>query len=538
MGPSGRKPTDGQDPLRGMPDWLLKSLGDGAGAPATPPPADSPSGRRFGVRPTIADPKAPAASAVAMPPTRPAVASPRRSPTKSAAPTTPTTTKKAASTKSSPRQAKKAASPIPAVRTKAATPVPAASTTRKRSRTSPALSAGVASPQATAVAPQAERAATSVPIVTTDSRTTGVGLPPATGIPQQFSRPGQWFWSGLRRQPWATGLALLTSWTGFVLALWAGVIGLFLGGRVGAGMSSQTGSLQAVGGAVGVISVVGTALLGAGSFFAAVYIAELITHPSTIVGSLLGGAILAILLVAVIAHFEGDLLRLRGYRRPTRDEVRTIAPHVQAVGSAMKLSTFPRFVISDTANPGAWTHMRHIVITTGMIEMLEPDQLRAVIAHEMNHWRTGDAVALHFVWSCGWPIALMYNLGTMLSGTRPGEPQSGKVPRTILGLIGWAILWPAWIITKLVIAPAVAARSRREEYEADQAAAAMGLSEPLIGALQSIAMFEGGRSGWEVVMMATHPPTALRIEALQQPRPDDADYQEGPLGRLTVHIHE
>jgi Zn-dependent protease with chaperone function len=223
------------------------------------------------------------------------------------------------------------------------------------------------------------------------------------------------------------------------------VIGLFVGGLLGAGVTSQTGSLQAVGGAVGVIGVVGTALLGAGSFFAAVYIAELITHPSTIVGSLLGGAILAILFVAVIAHFEGDLLRLRGYRRPTRDEVRTIAPHVQAVGSAMKLSTFPRFVISDTANPGAWTHMRHIVITTGMIEMLEPDQLRAVIAHEMNHWRTGDVVALRFVWSCGWPIALMYNLGTMLSGTRPGDPQSGKVPRTILGLIGWAILRPAWI---------------------------------------------------------------------------------------------
>jgi len=348
----------------------------------------------------------------------------------------------------------------------------------------------------------------------------------------------QWFKSGLRRQPWAAGLALITSWTGLVIALWAGAFGLVAGGLVGAGVVDNTGLLHSVGGGVGVIGVVGSALLGAVVVFAAFYVVELVNNPAAFVSSLLGGAILAVIIVAVVARFEGDLLRVRGYRRATRDEVRTIAPHVQAVGAALGLSAYPRFVVSDSATPGAWTHMRHIVLTTDLLQALEPDQLRAVIAHEMNHWRNGDAVALRFVWACGWPIALFYNLGTWLSGTRPGDPKSRKMPHTILAVIGWAFLWPAWIATKLIIAPAVGARSRREEYEADQVAAAMGLSEALIGALTRISMLEGPRTGWEAAMTASHPPTALRIEALQQPRPDDPDYQEQPIGRLLVHVHE
>ena len=31
--------------------------------------------------------------------------------------------------------------------------------------------------------------------------------------------------------------------------------------------------------------------------------------------------------------------------------------------------------------------------------------------------------------------------------------------------------------------------------------------------------------------------TELRIEALQPPRPDDADFQEGPLGELLAKAH-
>lgn len=67
------------------------------------------------------------------------------------------------------------------------------------------------------------------------------------------------------------------------------------------------------------------------------------------------------------------------------------------------------------------------------------------------------------------------------------------------------------------------------EYEADAAAARIGLATSLSLALRKMGAFEGGRTGWEQTMAATHPPTELRLEALQQPRPDDFEYQEGGL---------
>lgn len=422
---------------------------------------------------------------------------------------------------------------------------PIAERPAKRSRQqSPALT-----PAAPAMAPAMmgrARTASSAPAPTTTQPVSpraqsSRGLPAATGMPQEFPTRVNWFQAGLVRQPWATTFGLLAGWTGLFVAMWAAAIGLLVGGIAGAGLIGSTsiggGLFHAGGGqAVTVIGVIGSAVLGAIAAFAGVYVYLLFSNPLQVFGSLLSGAILGVLLVAFIAQFEADLLRMRGYRRPSRDEVRSISPHVQAVGAAMHLSTFPRFVISDSAMPGAWTHMRHIVLSTALIDSLEPGQLRAVIAHEMHHWRHGDAVALRIVWAVAWPVALLYNLGCWLSGRGRGGNDSSRAPRTLVQIIGWVFLWPTWLITRYLIGPAVAVRGRQQEYEADAVTKSMGLSESLIGALRTIALFEPARSGWEAVMMASHPPTQLRIEALQQPRSDDGDYQEGDLGRVLIKL--
>jgi hypothetical protein len=56
----------------------------------------------------------------------------------------------------------------------------------------------------------------------------------------------------------------------------------------------------------------------------------------------------------------------------------------------------------------------------------------------------------------------------------------------------------------------------------------------LSSALSKLGAFESGRTGWEAAMAATHPPLALRLEALQVPRPDDWEYQEEELHGPTV----
>jgi Zn-dependent protease with chaperone function len=118
----------------------------------------------------------------------------------------------------------------------------------------------------------------------------------------------------------------------------------------------------------------------------------------------------------LVAAFERATLRIRGYRRLSREEVRRVAPLVKGVADALELDGLPRFSMSDAPMPNAWTHMRTIVLTTGLFQMLDDDELTAVLAHELHHWRNGDAVGLRIVWAASLPIALLLDLGSWVAG--------------------------------------------------------------------------------------------------------------------------
>lgn len=149
-----------------------------------------------------------------------------------------------------------------------------------------------------------------------------------------------------------------------------------------------------------------------------------------------------------------------------------------------------------------------------------------------------DAVGLRIIWVAALPVALIYALGMWFAGARPQVPTPEalgiQLPRWFLAVVGWLIAWPTWVITKFVITPIVGASQRRYEYEADAAAKEIGLGAPLGSALRTMGAFETGRTGREAAMAATHPPVELRVEALQEARPDDDEYQEddleGPTG--------
>jgi len=291
--------------------------------------------------------------------------------------------------------------------------------------------------------------------------------------------------------------------------------------------------------AVSLVGIAAGFFLGglAGSLL--IFVGVVTAHPSAGLVSITCGALLSIIVVVLVAAFERVSLRIRGYRRLSRQEVRRVAPLVKGVADAFELDGLPRFSMSDGPIPNAWTHMRTIVLTTGLLQMLDDDELIAVLAHELHHWRSGDAVGLRVVWAAALPIALLLDLGTWIAGgsgatlqRREAATSQERIRRRAgaFAVIGWAIAWAPWVITRLVVAPLSAATQRRYEYEADAAAAAIGLSAALSSGLRKMGAFEGGRSGWERAMVATHPPTELRLEALEQPRSDDAVYQERDLG--------
>jgi Zn-dependent protease with chaperone function len=119
-------------------------------------------------------------------------------------------------------------------------------------------------------------------------------------------------------------------------------------------------------------------------------------------------------------------------------------------------------------------------------------------------------VGTRFVFACAWPLVMLYNFGAWLTLYNHG----------IVRLIGWVLLWPALVLVRFLIVPLVRANARHQEYECDAAAKAAGYGDALHQALQVLGDFEGGRSGGEQVLAATHPPTELRLEALE---PDEVD---------------
>lgn len=359
----------------------------------------------------------------------------------------------------------------------------------------------------------------------------------SAGVPARYDDGVDWLAAGFRRHRIASYLGVVFGWTGFWLSLWGAVIGCFVGILVALGVVSSTSVTShlfnmGAGQSITFVSVIVGGLFGIAGGFLVVIKFLFIDHPLQAVIAVLSGLVVTIFIVVVTACFERLSLRLRGYRRLSRDEVRQLAPLVKSVAEAMDLPALPRFAMHDVVIPNAWTHMRTIVITKGLLQSLDDGEISAILAHELHHWQSGDSVGLHFVWAAAFPAVLMFNAGTWLAGSWPdvGGGKIGKAFRTVLGFLGWFIAWPSWVLIKLVLVPVVSASQRGYEFEADQAAARIGLGSQLISALRKLSAFEQGRTGWEAALAATHPPSELRVEALQQPRPDDWEYQEDEFG--------
>ncbi len=364
---------------------------------------------------------------------------------------------------------------------------------------------------------------------------------PADGFLGTYDDGTMWLKRGLRRQGPAVTLALVFSWTGMLAVPWGAALGSLVGTLAGFGIATGWAVEHhlfafGTGQAVSLIGIVTGCSLGlvAGSFLVFV---SLLTDPLAGLVSIGCGALLSIVVVVVAAAFERVSLRVRGYRRLSRAEARRVAPLIRHVADAMELDGLPRFSMSDAPMPNAWTHMRTVVLTTGLLQMLDDAELGAVLAHELGHWKSGDAVGLRVVWAAALPIALLLDVGTWIAGSgaaprnREAETQPPMRPRSgALAIVGWAIAWAPWVITRFILAPVSAATQRRYEFEADAAAAQIGLASDLSSALRKLGAFEGGRAGWERAMVATHPATELRLEVLERPRSDDSTYQERELG--------
>ncbi|MHC3437281.1 M48 family metalloprotease [Natrialbaceae archaeon A-gly3] len=151
----------------------------------------------------------------------------------------------------------------------------------------------------------------------------------------------------------------------------------------------------------------------------------------------------------------------------------------------------PAVGLVDSAVPNALVVGRNresatIVVTTGLLEVLESDELEAVLAHELAHVKNRDVFVMtvaSFLSTMLSMVAVWGGAGTRATtGHRTGtghRPGSNTIGATVIALL----LAPLWVVSHLP----VVLLSRYREFAADRGAVALtGSPGALASALQTV----------------------------------------------------
>jgi heat shock protein HtpX len=192
----------------------------------------------------------------------------------------------------------------------------------------------------------------------------------------------------------------------------------------------------------------------------------------------------------------------------------------------------PRIYLSPEPQPNAFATGRGpnhavVAVTQGLLRILDEDELRGVLAHEMSHVKNRDILIGSIAAALAMAITFLARMamwGAIFGGG--GDDERGNV----FGALLLAVLAP---VAAFVIQMAI---SRSREYEADHSGAELlGTGEPLARALEKIeaaakqvpmdvppaqatAYIVNPLTGRKVQLanlFTTHPPTAERVARLR-----------------------
>jgi heat shock protein HtpX len=260
------------------------------------------------------------------------------------------------------------------------------------------------------------------------------------------------------------------------------------------------------------------------------------------VGQIAGGRVGAMyaFIFAIIMNFGAywfsDKLVLAMYR--AKPVSATEAPRLYSIVQELALNAqlpMPRMYVIPTQSPNAFATGRSknhavVAVTEGIMNLLDEDELKGVLAHELSHVRNHDMLVGSIAATLAGAISMlgmMVRWGAMFGGFggRGDRDRDGG----IIGLLAAAILAP---IAAMLIQMAV---SRSREYGADASGARLAGNplylanalaklergtqmRPLNGNPAAAHLFIvnplRGKSMWN--LFSTHPPIEERIRRLRQ----------------------
>ncbi len=223
------------------------------------------------------------------------------------------------------------------------------------------------------------------------------------------------------------------------------------------------------------------------------------------IGFMIGGeagAAIAFLIAAgmnVFAYWNSDkmVLRMHGAREVTERDAPNFVRLVQRLAENANLP-MPRTYIIETAQPNAFATGRNpenaaVAATTGLLNMLTPEELAGVMAHELAHIKNRDTLTMTVTATLAGAISMLANFAFFFGNNRNNAG----------GLIGTLAIM---ILAPMAAALVQMAISRTREYSADQLGAEIcGRPMWLASALQRI---ENGASRIDNDAAERNPATA------------------------------